>query len=1001
MTTYASKQSFGICGTYSRSLTLALILALGGFAGAAYGGLVFQNFEARSGLINVWNGTAGFAMPHTGRYGLKLQGTATMNGIGIRCQTGSGSVDFLQSNNDRLTFWVYAQPSNLQANTVLVRLFDNGLYRYPGNPVTGTKGFEVWTTAKTATDQWTKLSILFDQLPRDFDLRHVNRIEFANYWPGTYYIDDLQVVREDRAYQSFEPAIRGLSTTDVGQFGWIWPGTYSDPALDFFRFTQAGEPVFADSYSWALGFSGYWQGTDVQSQQEYLYPRTKAGTQSFRHVDLHPAINDRLSFWVYALPDNGLDNNIKVQFFDQDYYRRHDDGREYKIEYWTTPAARFGKWTRILVPLSDLSVLRDEHDGSNPSAPPLNLGNIDRIQFQTYWPGTYYLDQIQAIGSVPQWDRTSIGTGILKWSSTPTLGRYRLEKYAGAHPGGPEVDTPDADWALVSAGSGKSYTSPVVSQAWYRVRAEEPGGTANAAPFTSAWSDVLEYHAPAAVIHKATLVSKTRLEWSKVPRATAYEVQRATTAAGPWLPFYKGAYRASPLTADKNTWYRVRAISGQDSGDWSPAQSSQEVFLRAVGKTIQKGSGGTVLLRGVNLGNYLLVEQWMGGLGARDTGLSDLCADGDCDQSCTADDWHIRALLKTRFGATRRDALLRIYEDSFLKDDDFDRLMRMGVTLVRLPVSYQNLLDDTGSPIPGGFDKIDWVVNAAADRGIYVLIDMHGAPGSQSKQCNTGRKRFNRLFADSTEGEGYRKQLTTLWGLLAARYRNASAVMGYDLLNEPTGVMRPAPDDACGLVPTEAEKQDLWRLYGRLYTAIRAVDPNHIIVMEGIWGWDTLPKPSVVGWQNVAYSFHYYYPHNDVPNDFSACARTCLNCYNGAQQEFMDQNVADAQRYQDDEQYQVPVVIGEFNPFVSLDTWQYYLDSFNEQGWHWALWSYKVSDPNSTWGLMTDYSYDPKSLPRFATDSYQVLAQKLARFDTLSRYVPNDALVKVLGAAMK
>ena len=74
---------------------------------------------------------------------------------------------------------------------------------------------------------------------------------------------------------------------------------------------------------------------------------------------------------------------------------------------------------------------------------------------------------------------------------------------------------------------------------------------------------------------------------------------------------------------------------------------------------------------------------------------------------------------------------------------------------------------------------------------------------------------------------------------------------GYDLLNEPSETFPRRMGD------------QVVSLYDRLYQAIRAIDPDHIIIMEAIWWWDTLPNPQQKNWENVVYSLHYYQWQNN------------------------------------------------------------------------------------------------------------------------------------------
>ncbi|OVE73391.1 hypothetical protein BVX93_01780, partial [bacterium B13(2017)] len=253
---------------------------------------------------------------------------------------------------------------------------------------------------------------------------------------------------------------------------------------------------------------------------------------------------------------------------------------------------------------------------------------------------------------------------------------------------------------------------------------------------------------------------------------------------------------------------------------------------------------------------------------------------------------------------------------------------------------------------------------------MYVLLDMHGAPGCQSDQFHTGKKDFNQLFENPGQENVYRTQTVALWEEIANHYKDHPGIMGYDLLNEPTGV------DELAL-----PKEVLWDFYDVLYTAIRNIDPNHLIVMEGTWEWDSLPEPDSENWQNVIYQFHFYHWGHDF--DLSA------------HEQYIDNAVAQANLYQNTHNYQVPVMIGEFHGFGLRSIWEYYLENFNDMGWSWTLWSYKVKDHNSAWGLYNHDHYND-SLPNFNNDSYEVLSEKLSKFDTLTTFEPNVALIDMI-----
>jgi glucosylceramidase len=160
-------------------------------------GLIYQNFEG-SGELG-WAGDGSTVRcsisgepVHSGSYSWRIDSAVLFNYNFVRSKDGSWDVDFIQENNDRLVFWIYSLPAGSGEetdNTVAVKFYDTDAYN--------VNGYEIWTRYNANNGQWTKLTILFTQLPSDFNLRHVDKLEFKNYYPGTYYLDDIQAENED------------------------------------------------------------------------------------------------------------------------------------------------------------------------------------------------------------------------------------------------------------------------------------------------------------------------------------------------------------------------------------------------------------------------------------------------------------------------------------------------------------------------------------------------------------------------------------------------------------------------------------------------------------------------------------------------------------------------------------------------------------------------------------------------------------------------------------
>ena len=376
--------------------------------------------------------------------------------------------------------------------------------------------------------------------------------------------------------------------------------------------------------------------------------------------------------------------------------------------------------------------------------------------------------------------------------------------------------------------------------------------------------------------------------------------------------------------------------------DASPTGPDAARFLKTNGTTIRDhgGTGNVVVLRGTNAGGWLVQESWMNPTDARDQVT-------------------MRATLAARFGPTVGDQLEATYEDNYWSESDFVNCHNLGLNVIRLPFTSMNLLDAQGHLRPDAWNRIDWFVARAKANGLYVLVDLHGAPGSQNGQDHSGDTQGALLWTSAAN-----QDLTVwLWQQVAARYRGESAVAGYDLLNEPTA----GPGGPTGGRTTKLQ----WDFYDRLYHAIRAVDPDHVLVVESCWEPADLPAPSQHQWENVVYEYHnYLWGHDsDTPGQLA----------------FTDGKIAAVQAAH----YPVPTLVGEFSGFTNLDAWEGILQRYNAAGWSWITWTYKVTGTNNNWGL---YNQTPPTVA-IATDSAPTIADKWKQVGSAT---PNLGLMNLI-----
>jgi len=245
------------------------------------------------------------------------------------------------------------------------------------------------------------------------------------------------------------------------------------------------------------------------------------------------------------------------------------------------------------------------------------------------------------------------------------------------------------------------------------------------------------------------------------------------------------------------------------------------------------GTGQVVPLRGVNLGGWFEMENWMCPAFYESTNPA-YAGQGDPEVN----------LLLSRFGTATTDALLDTYQSNWITGADLDLVARAGMNLVRCPIhwsmfyEYQTNASVALTNVPWKADAVifkhlDWLVNACSNRNLYVVFDEHNPEGESLKDANG-----NCLLYDFN---GYTDRLVETWRRMAAHYAGNPTVLGYDLVNESPG------------------SPNLNTVWNTCYQTIRTHDPDHCIIAEtySIPGCTNLMR--TYGWQNVVASGHDYW----------------------------------------------------------------------------------------------------------------------------------------------
>lgn len=305
-------------------------------------------------------------------------------------------------------------------------------------------------------------------------------------------------------------------------------------------------------------------------------------------------------------------------------------------------------------------------------------------------------------------------------------------------------------------------------------------------------------------------------------------------------------------------------------------------YLKAVGTKIKTSSGENILLRGFGLGGWLLPEGYMWKLFTK------------CDRPRRMESL-IEGLCGKEFGTY----FWRRYFDSYIRKQDIELIARQGFNCVRLPMNARHINEEI-------LRRIDQLISWCREYGVYVILDMHAAPGGQTgTNIDDSENDTPCLFIE----ERYQEELISLWGSIARRYAMEPAVAGYDLLNEPLPNWFSIYNHM--VVP----------LYRKIIAEIRRADNQHLIILEGIhWAtnWDIFnefeDKPVD---DNIMLQFHKYW---NSPDEESLEQYTNLG-----------------------KKLNLPIFMGEGGE-NNLDWYTGLFPMLTEQDISWSFWTYKKMD---------------------------------------------------------
>jgi endoglucanase len=343
--------------------------------------------------------------------------------------------------------------------------------------------------------------------------------------------------------------------------------------------------------------------------------------------------------------------------------------------------------------------------------------------------------------------------------------------------------------------------------------------------------------------------------------------------------------------------------------------TSIEPRLHTAGTKFADDNGNNVRLRGVGLGGWLNMENFITGYSANES--------------------FMRSTVRDVLGRDLYDVFFERLLTAFFAEPDARMLADAGLNCVRLPVNYRHFEDDD-RPFeikPDGFRHLDRVIDACGRNGIYTVIDLHALPGSQNHHWHSDNPAHLPGFWTHRH---FQDRVVNLWEQIADRYKDNAWVAGYNPINEPADESRTV----------------VGPFYSRLVDAIRKVDDNHILFLDGntySTEFDIFDEP----WDNTVYVCH----------DYVAAGLGQGGEYPGLTQATWFDKESVEHKFLERTEYSrrtgTPIWVGEFGPIYTGDPerdaqrrqiLEDQLEIFRRHDASWSIWTYKDLGPQ---GLVT------------------------------------------------
>jgi len=254
-------------------------------------------------------------------------------------------------------------------------------------------------------------------------------------------------------------------------------------------------------------------------------------------------------------------------------------------------------------------------------------------------------------------------------------------------------------------------------------------------------------------------------------------------------------------------------------------------FFKTFGFDIVDSDGNPFILKGYGLGGWLVPEGYM----LHDPGYGSPSS--------------IRNQIIELIGEENTAEFFDLYRKNYVSEKDIELIAEWGFNSIRLPFHYQffSPIESPGVFIDDGFRIIDSLLVWCKCNNLYLILDMHCAPGGQNSGNISDSDGEAKLWTVASNQE----RTIDIWRHIAEHYANEDWIIGYDLLNEP-------------VLPDGFTNTDLKNLYISIKNAIREVDQNHILFIEGNWYATDFSGLTPKFDNNMVYAFHKYWNETDL-----------------------------------------------------------------------------------------------------------------------------------------